>query len=446
MQSDARLTELAAAGHEQAFAVIVARHRPALERFCAGIVGSGRAEDAVQQAFVNAHTAMTTADPPRELRPWLYRIARNVSLNVLRGGHDESPLDDDFAAARSERPDAVAERSERFRTAVAAVAALPPAQRDAIVLRELEGRSHEEIATALGVSAGAARQYLFRARATVRAAATAITPQPLLSRLLEAGGTDHAVSAATAGAGMSAILAKSAAGLLAAGAVGGTAVQTGVVDVPGHRSAPSVVREAPSPAAAATAVEKSVGVAPASADAAERDPVPAADVRLRRAAAAARREREAGRSARSDDTSHAKGSGDRSPDDGHGRGPGHGGRSDDANSGSGSGPGSHGGSPSRGGNGAGADASRSGRGSAPGLDSRGSSSHGGSASSGSHDHGSSRSAGKGAGGSSSASSGSGSSGSDSGTAKTASSGAKHSGSSGSGSSGSGSGRDAGDDG
>src|SRR6185312_8703625 len=104
LQSDERLVELARAGHEPAFDAIVHRYRPALLRSCARILGPERAEDAVQQALASAHTAMTTGDDRHlNLRPWLYRVAHNTALNILRGSRrDEVELDDSaFAAAHT---------------------------------------------------------------------------------------------------------------------------------------------------------------------------------------------------------------------------------------------------------------------------------------------------------------------------------------------------------
>ncbi|HEY8638327.1 MAG TPA: RNA polymerase sigma factor, partial [Solirubrobacteraceae bacterium] len=236
LQSDERLVDLARAGHEQAFATIVNRHGPALQRYCARLLGPERAEDAVQQAFINAHNAMTRHDDTRELqiRPWLYRIAHNVSLNVLRSRHDDAELTDAIPSAERVE-DTVIGRDQLART-LAAVAALPMHQRDALVLRELEGRSHDEIATTLGVSPGAARQHVFRARAAMRTGVTAITPNVLMIRLLEsgAGAASGGVPeiAAGAGLGLGAVGTKIAVGLLAAGAIVGGAVGTGVVPMP----------------------------------------------------------------------------------------------------------------------------------------------------------------------------------------------------------------------
>jgi len=219
MQSDERLVELARAGHEPAFDAIVDRYRPPLLRYCTRILGPERAEDAVQQALASAHTAMTSGDERHlHLRPWLYRIAHNTALNVLRGvRRDEVELTDtEFAAAHTPE-DQVAER-ERLESVLAAIAALPRSQRDALLLRELEGRSHEEIGRALGVSSGAARATLFRARAAVRTACSALTPTPLLLRLVEVGDSSSHVAA------------KAVAGVLAGCAiVGGGGAATGVI-------------------------------------------------------------------------------------------------------------------------------------------------------------------------------------------------------------------------
>jgi len=132
----------------------------------------------------------------------------------------------------------VVELREQLRETLAAIQLLPTAQRDALLLRELEGRSHEEIAVALGVTAGGARQHLHRARMSLRAAASAITPYPLLTRILNAaadGGARNADLVSGAGMGVGAGALKAGAGLLAAGAIAG-----GAVGVHHHRTKPVV--------------------------------------------------------------------------------------------------------------------------------------------------------------------------------------------------------------
>ncbi len=230
LQSDERLAELAANGHEAAFDAIVDRYRAPLMRYCAGIVGPSRAEDAAQQALINAHDALQRTDEVRHLRSWLYRIAHNASLNVLRAVRDDVSLDaaSDATAVAEDGPAAAFERSERFRATVDALRELPERQRAALVLRELEGRSHEEIAATLGVTKGSARQHLMRARVALRGAVTAITPYPLVVRLAEMLANPGAASwtDAAVGAGAGATLAKLTAGVTATGALVGGAVGT----------------------------------------------------------------------------------------------------------------------------------------------------------------------------------------------------------------------------
>src|SRR5215212_10528658 len=96
LQTDDRLVALARDGHEAAFATIVERYGTQLSRYATRLVGPDRGEDAVQQAFVNAHAALI-ANPEKtiDLRPWLYRIVHNSALNTLRGARDELPLGDE---------------------------------------------------------------------------------------------------------------------------------------------------------------------------------------------------------------------------------------------------------------------------------------------------------------------------------------------------------------
>src|SRR4051794_24665612 len=82
-QSDERLVALVEEGHDRAFEAIVARYRKPLERYSARILPESRVEDAVQQAFINAHAALRAGDAPKQLKAWLYTITRNAALNML---------------------------------------------------------------------------------------------------------------------------------------------------------------------------------------------------------------------------------------------------------------------------------------------------------------------------------------------------------------------------
>ena len=174
-QDDERLADLVKTGSHPAFEAIVERYRGPLTRYAAAIVGRDAADEVVQESLVCAHNALMRGDEVACLRAWLHRIVRNKALNLIRdSGPDGLPLDERQAAI--ETPELVAERRHTLRRVVDAVQALPDKQRDAIVLRELEGRSYDEIAGTLGVSDPAVRGLINRARMTVRRAAAALTP------------------------------------------------------------------------------------------------------------------------------------------------------------------------------------------------------------------------------------------------------------------------------
>jgi RNA polymerase sigma factor (sigma-70 family) len=250
LQSDERLVALVRDGHDPAFTAIVDRYGADLVRYSTRIVGEARAEDIVQQAFLNAHTALMSSENDIQLRPWLYRIAHNAGLNVLRSSRDQVELDERLAATGT--IEQTVETNERLTEALAAIARLPEPQRDALTLRALEGRSHQEIAEAIGVTPGAARQHLHRARASVRTAVTALTPYGLLARFAMAGGSDPVATGALvgAGAGIGATVSKVGAGVLAAGAIA-----TGTT---GHLPF-TADRERPKPAAAQPVREAAAG-------------------------------------------------------------------------------------------------------------------------------------------------------------------------------------------
>ncbi len=211
-QPDRRLVKLVREGYETAFEEIVRRYRRPLDRFAAAIVGS-RSEDVTQDAFSKALPALRGTTTEIELKPWLYRIVRNTALNDLRDGPPPTEeLGEAIPGARSAAE--VAEGREEIGELMGRLRALPEPQRAAIVMRELEGLSHEEIAAALGVSGGAARQAIYRARMALRDGFGLLIPLPLLRVLF-----DHGTEAAGAGAGGVA-----AAGVASAAGSGGTAL------------------------------------------------------------------------------------------------------------------------------------------------------------------------------------------------------------------------------
>src|SRR5918998_1289756 len=241
-QSDERLVDLVRAGSDPAFETIVERYNRPLMRYVTRLLPAERAEDVVQQSFVKAYEAMRRDAADLNLRPWLYRIAHNTALNALRDRSlRHAELDERLDGV--ERPDQALERTQGLRALVAAVQALPERQRDAILLRELEGRSYDEIAAALGVTGGAVRQLLNRARHSLRAAAAAITPWPVLSRLAGGESAEPVAARVAEAFGVSAagaVAAKVCATALVTGAViGGAAVAPRRGDDPGGAAGPA---------------------------------------------------------------------------------------------------------------------------------------------------------------------------------------------------------------
>ena len=233
LQSDKRLVELLRGGIDSAFDAIVQRYRSPLLRYAGRMVGPDRAEDIVQETFMNAYKSLRQDDRPMQLKPWLYRVAHNVALDGLRQEKVTfEQLDENYDGVR-QPPDHLEQKEQLFNL-VARMRALPERQRIALVLRELEGRSSEEIARELDEGIPETRQLVHRAREKLRNGVGALIPLPLLFKLrtLGAGGRSAAAGSqqagqALAGTGVKAGLAKLGATVAIAaglGAVGGVAV------------------------------------------------------------------------------------------------------------------------------------------------------------------------------------------------------------------------------
>jgi len=222
-QPDRRLVDLVRDGYDAAFEEIVRRYRRPLDRFAAAIVG-GRSEDVTQDSFAKALLALRGSEAEIELRPWLYRIVRNTALNDLR---DRAPATEQLAETMPGARSAAAEAEARqeLRDLMERLGALPEPQRAALVMRELEGLSHEEIAAALGVSGGAARQAIFRARASLREGLGLLLPLPIVRALADHGDDAARAGGALAGAGAS------SAGGAALGGIGAGALKAGMAAV-----------------------------------------------------------------------------------------------------------------------------------------------------------------------------------------------------------------------
>src|SRR4051794_17544286 len=137
--NDERLAHRAAAGDERAFAAIYRRYQEDIYRFCLGIVGNGPdAQEALQNTMVQALRSLPGEERKIRLKPWLYRVARNEAINIIRERRGTTPLEPERLASGPGLA-SEAETRERLRRLLADLAQLPERQRAALVMRELSG-------------------------------------------------------------------------------------------------------------------------------------------------------------------------------------------------------------------------------------------------------------------------------------------------------------------
>ncbi len=170
--TDPELIASARQGNREAFGTLVARHAPQVRRLTRTILGhSTDAEDAAQEAFLSAWKALDRFDPAQRLSPWLTRIALNAARDLRRRQRvrttEQLP---ETLVSTGPSPEQSAGQlllRERLDTALAA---LPERQRIALVLFDVEGYSHAEVAAQLDIPEGTARSEVFHARRRMRLA------------------------------------------------------------------------------------------------------------------------------------------------------------------------------------------------------------------------------------------------------------------------------------
>jgi RNA polymerase sigma factor (sigma-70 family) len=166
--SDERLTRRAVGGDERAFGAIFKRYHQSLYRFCLAIVGNpDDASEALQNTMIKVLRALPGEERKIDLKPWLYRIAHNESVDLLRRRRETREIDVDHAAPGYGLAEDAGTR-ERLRRLLTDMKALPERQREVLVMRELAGLEFEEIGTALDTSGAVARQTLYEARQSLR--------------------------------------------------------------------------------------------------------------------------------------------------------------------------------------------------------------------------------------------------------------------------------------
>ncbi|HTA34229.1 MAG TPA: sigma-70 family RNA polymerase sigma factor [Solirubrobacteraceae bacterium] len=175
LQSDERLITLTRRGQHAAFEVLCARYQTRLLSFCRHMLASREdAEDVLQEVFAAAFNAVLADERDINVRPWLYRIARNRSLNHLRRASaiGVDSMDIHFAEGGISTGDKVMRR-ESFRELIGDVHQLPETQRTALLLREIDALSYEQIALAMDTTVPSVKSLLVRARISLAEAAEA---------------------------------------------------------------------------------------------------------------------------------------------------------------------------------------------------------------------------------------------------------------------------------
>lgn len=166
LSSDERLARLVSRGSERAFTQLYRRHHQALYRYCRSILRNDEdAQDALQSAMTRAFAALRSQERDLAVRPWLFRIAHNEAISLIRRRRQQEGAVEEQADLMD--LDAQVAQREQLATLVADLGTLAERQRAALVMRELSGLSIEEIAAALSTSPGAAKQALFEARSAL---------------------------------------------------------------------------------------------------------------------------------------------------------------------------------------------------------------------------------------------------------------------------------------
>ncbi|HEX2202262.1 MAG TPA: RNA polymerase sigma factor [Longimicrobium sp.] len=166
--SDRAFVERILGGERELYARLVARYQDTLYRHAVGMVGDrDAASDLVQDALVKAYTRLDTCQDPDRFPAWLFRILRNRCKDWLKNRRQQNvSLTDDNAASApaGDDPGRSLERTELGRVVEAALARLPEAQREAFLMKHVEGLSYEEMAERLETGVSALKMRVMRAR------------------------------------------------------------------------------------------------------------------------------------------------------------------------------------------------------------------------------------------------------------------------------------------
>ncbi len=189
--SEQALIEAARSGDRRAIDELLARYEQRIYRFGLRMCGDeDAAREVLQETLLAAFRNLPGFRGEASLSTWLYQIARSFCIKERRGVRPTTPLDEELAD-RAPAPDAAAHAREIGAALAAAISALPTEQREALVLRDVEGLSAEEAAAVVGIEIGALKSRLHRARTALREQLASVVgeatePCPALARELTA--------------------------------------------------------------------------------------------------------------------------------------------------------------------------------------------------------------------------------------------------------------------
>jgi RNA polymerase sigma factor (sigma-70 family) len=168
LSRDARLVARVRRGDKSAFEALHARHQPAVLAFCRHLTGNREdAEDAVQHTFLAAYRRIVDSADEIELRPWLFAVARNRSISLLRARRERVADGPEAAPVAFDGLAVEVERRQELRDLVRDMARLPEPQRAALVLSQLDALSYREIGSVLEVSPEKVKALVFQARSSL---------------------------------------------------------------------------------------------------------------------------------------------------------------------------------------------------------------------------------------------------------------------------------------
>lgn len=174
VHEDAPVVTRVLAGDADAYAVLVGRYQEVLYRYAVGMVRDGdTAADLVQDSFVKAYTRLASCQDPARFGAWVYRILVNRCKDHLKQcrRRPTAPLEEEMAFTSGlDCPEAGVGRSDLWRVIDRALQTLPESQREAFLLKHLEGSSYEEMAQTLGSTVGSLKMRVMRARESLQRA------------------------------------------------------------------------------------------------------------------------------------------------------------------------------------------------------------------------------------------------------------------------------------